>query len=594
MYYDQLSLTNSQKHVFTNFVYGNIGSENIRLINRLIELYDAEKSSLSLAEYIHLKTHDEEALMHIKSELFNADEFSKLLCFNQQMADNAIRVRPEGQTNQNPTLKQKVQKFFGHEEHKEGPRRGVSYSCSMPARSYYESEPEPATTNSKLSAMSYSPEMVAVLNNIASDSYEMLPENQEKYPGVSPTSTFRTTYNTAAASYIIDFLSMGRLPNHDLIREEELLNALDYELNQPRKNDMFAVTQELMEKDGEHYLFLGIKGKEALPSRQNVVILLDVSGSMWGNADITQKIITTIVSKLNDGDKLSLVTYSDEDSVVIDSLIVDKKTIMDTLIRYLFSINIAGCTFGSAGINKAYELIEKNKIANGVNRVILITDGDLNFGVTAKGELRDLIKEKKDTGAYLSCIGVGIWNVKDDKLEALAKNGNGNYFSTNRDESLTKFISNRYPSLMYTIATNVKAQVEFNPKYVASYQMIGFNNRQLSHEDFTNDDVIAEPFGSGCHCIALYKLKLTEENSVLNMGLEYQEHILKESDELATLKLRYLPAGQEKVEEMEFPIGMQLNGGKNVERAIRCHDYAQDLTCDRANVEEFLEFIMNN
>ena len=415
-----------------------------------------------------------------------------------------------------------------------------------------------------------------IIENIRTDSYETIEEKGMKDTAASPTSTFRTTYNTAAASVLLSNIREGSYTRHSMVRTEELLNYLSYRLDQP-EDEMFAVTKELKQIDQKEYLFLGIQGRRTLPSRQNICFLLDVSGSMRSRSDQMLMSMMAVLSRMNDGDIFSLVTYSSNDKVVINGLKLNKAGDIDDILRIIMKeVVIYGCTYGSAGINKAYEIIEANMILNGVNRVIILTDGDLNFGISDKDGLKGLIEKKKKTGAYFSAIGTGIFNLQDDKLEALAKNGNGNYFVVNSQSDIEKNIVENYESLVYPIAKNVKAQVEFNPAKVAKYRLIGYENRALSHEDFRDDTVIAEPFGSGSYCIALYELVMNTGKTA-SSGLKYQTAALSDSDELATLSLRYEDIDSGTFHEMAFPINDSLPATDNIERAVECAALARKM-----------------
>ena len=420
------------------------------------------------------------------------------------------------------------------------------------------------------------------IEDIRTDSYETIEEKGFKDVSVSPTSTFRTTYNTAAASVLLSNIRRGSNTRESMVRTEELLNYLSYELKKPEQ-EMFEVTKELGTIDGKTMLFLGIQGKKTLPSRQNICFLLDVSGSMSSRSEQMVMSIFAVLSKMNDGDIFSLVTYSSNDHVVVNGLKLRKEQdIEELLYTVVKDVYIYGATYGSAGIAKAYEIIEKNKIKDGVNRVIILTDGDLNFGITDKDGLKGLIEKKKLSGAYFSAIGTGIFNLKDDKLEALAKNGNGNYFVVNAQSDIEKNIVANYESLVYPIAKNVKAQVEFNPGKVEAYKLIGYENRMLSHEDFRDDTVIAEPFGSGSYCIALYELKLREGKEVKS-GLKYQETVVRESEELATISLRYEDIEGDGFHELSFPVESDLPMTDNLKKAAECAAIAEKLRDENAD-----------
>ncbi len=413
------------------------------------------------------------------------------------------------------------------------------------------------------------------LEDLRTDSYETIEEKEMREVTVSPTATFRTTYNTAAASILLANIRNRTMTNHSMVRTEELLNYLHYDLKKP-EDQLFETTCELKQENGRTMLFLGIQGKRILPQRQNICFLLDVSGSMDGRSDDMVMSMMTVLAKMNDGDIFSLVTYSSTDKVVINGLKLKKADLDDVIYTIMRSVFIEGCTYGSAGINKAYEIVERNMIQDGVNRVILLTDGDLNFGITEKGGLIELIEKKKTGGAYFSAIGTGIWNLQDDKLEALAKNGNGNYFVINCQEDIERNILNNYESLVFPIARNVKAQVEFNPAKVARYRLIGYERRMLNHEDFRNDKVIAEPFGSGSACIALFELELRGDEPIAS-NLKYQTVQVTDSDELASLTLRWQEIESDDFHECCFPIGSDLHSTGNIDKAIECMELADKL-----------------
>jgi Ca-activated chloride channel family protein len=413
--------------------------------------------------------------------------------------------------------------------------------------------------------------------DLRTDSYELIEERGMRSVSVSPTATFRTTYNTAAASVVLSNIRNGSRISPSMVRTEELLNYLRYDLARP-EDRMFAVTAELKEAGGRSMLFLGIQGKRVSPARQNICFLLDVSGSMSSRAGNMLMSIMAVLSKMSDGDVFSLVTYSSTDKVVFNGLTLDKARDLDDMLYILMrEVYISGMTNGSAGIGKAYDIVEQHMVPDGVNRVIILTDGDLNFGVSDKDGLKALIEKKRSSGAYFSAIGTGIFNLQDDKLEALAKNGNGNYFVVNSRSDIEKNILGSYESLVYPIARNVKAQVEFNPKLVDKYKLIGYENRMLGHEDFRDDAVIAEPFGSGSACVALFALEMCSGSRPSPAGLKYQQAVLADSDELATLTLRYEDAKTGETQELSFPISAELPATENIARAADCAFLADKL-----------------
>ena len=413
------------------------------------------------------------------------------------------------------------------------------------------------------------------LENVRTDSYEPIEEKEFRNVIDSPTATFRPTYNTAAAGILLGNIRNGSRTREAMVRTEELLNYLDYELKLP-EGKKFEVTRELKQEGENTYLFLGVKGEKVLPARQNICLLLDVSGSMSSKTDSMVMTIAAILSKMKEGDVFSLITYSNSDHVVINGLKLNENKNTDDILEQLAGIDINGCTNGSAGLNKAYEIVEKNMVRDGVNRVIIITDGDLNFGIHDKDGLKGLIEKKKETGAYFSAIGTGIYNLQDDKLEALAKNGNGNYFVVNNSSDVKKSVYDRYEALVYPIARNVKAQLEFNPAKVKAWKLVGYENRMLNHEDFRNDKVIAEPFGSGSYFIALFRLVMNEGEEVKS-DLRYQTIKATGSEDIGTLTIRYEDVKDDAVKEIEFTIDDTPNHTANLEKAIECADLADKL-----------------
>lgn len=385
----------------------------------------------------------------------------------------------------------------------------------------------------------------------ATDEYEQIEEKNARGTACEPMSTFRMTTNTASAGVVLNQLRNGRWIDRSMVRIEEMLNYFRYDSKIPQ-DEMFAIYFELMDSSEDtKYLYINVQGREEVKDRQNITILLDVSGSMDPEAENTQAIIATILSKLGNGDKLSLVTYSSSDHVELDSVTINGPEDRIRVLEKLLSIEITGCTFGSAGIERAYKIGKKNYIKGGNNQVILITDGDLNFGITDKGGLEELIERKKKANLFLSVIGTGLTNYKDDKLEALCKHGNGVYRVVNNLMDVRKSIDEEYSSLVNIIAKDVKAQVEFNPEVVESYRLLGFENRTLSREEFTDDKVISEPFGSGGYGIAVYELKMKTDSAPADSGLKYSKIVTTGSKELGTVKIRYKEPLEDVSHELE-------------------------------------------
>lgn len=389
---------------------------------------------------------------------------------------------------------------------------------------------------------------------MATDEYETIEEKDFRQVATQMTSTFRMTTNTASAGVVLNQLRSGRRLSKDMVRIEEMLNYCRYISEKPEQ-EKFRISYEIMPStSGKKLLYINVQGKEEVKARQNIVILMDVSGSMSWNTTQVQAAIATIIMKLNPGDKISLVTYSNRDEVVFSGMGIGSYKDKIAALEKLLCVEVDGWTNGSAGIEKAYEIGKAQYIEGGNNQVILITDGDLNFGITDKGGLEQLIEEKKKSNLFLSVLGTGLTNYKDDKLEVLSKHGNGVYRTVNNLADVKKCIDKEYASLVNIIAKDVKAEVEFNPEVVESMRLLGFENREISHEDFVNDKVISEPFGSGGYGIALYELVLRDKEKPVESGYKYAKVVTTGSTELGTVKVRYKEPLEDTSREIEYVI----------------------------------------
>ena len=392
------------------------------------------------------------------------------------------------------------------------------------------------------------------VSEIGTDEYDPIEEKDFRSVASSMTSTFRMTTNTASAGVVLNQLRNERRIDASMVRIEEMLNYFQYRSEKP-ETEKFKISYELKSfSDEKKLLYINVQGREEVKSRQNIVILLDVSGSMSGNAKKTQAMVATIISKLNPGDKLSLVTYSSNDEVVFRGKWISSEEDKIKALETFLGLEIYGGTYGSAGIETAYEIGKEEYIEDGNNQVILITDGDLNFGITDRGGLKELIEEKKKSNLFLSVIGTGLYNYKDNKLETLSKHGNGVYRTVNNLADVKKCIDAEYASLVNVIAKDVKAQVEFNPEVVESYRLLGFENREISHEDFVNDKVISEPFGSGGYGVALYELVLRTDGKPVESGYKYTRIVTTGSTDLGTVKVRYKEPLEDHSKEIECVI----------------------------------------
>ena len=548
-YYKSIGCTDNQSLVLSVYAYGNFSSwySNSVSFNFYYDKYQESDKSVSFCDYIadimlSAKGHNlvtalnngkeyMEYLSSKKKETVVLDSFGGFA--PQSVGNGVLRGRGKflNKAKQSAVNNVAVDKSLSFstmsieadvEESDECCYFGAS-ACTTPSNSIVE----------KVSEVIFND----ILEKTSTDRYELIEEKGFLSPLTSPTSTFRMTSNTAAFGILRK--NKGRHFDPSMVRIEELLNNFEYKLSKPTTR-MFNINTQMCNKPNSKnkLLFVGVQGKDIIPQRQNITLLLDTSGSMSGNNIWTQAAMVTIYKQLKENDVLSLVCYSDTDRTVFENIIIDGKS-FDKFIETLYSIRITGCTYGSKGIETAYELTNRTYIEDGINRVILMTDGDLNFGITDKGGLKDLILSKKDNGIFLSVLGTGLYNYKDDTLETLSKNGNGNYCTIDCLRDIKENILDKYNSLVFTIAKDVKAQVEFNPKFVKSYRLIGYENRALNHEDFKNDAVISEPFGCGGYGVALYELEMQDGVSEIKSDLKYQQPVLTDADSICTVSVRY-------------------------------------------------------
>jgi Ca-activated chloride channel homolog len=348
------------------------------------------------------------------------------------------------------------------------------------------------------------------------EGYNEIVENPFVLTTEEPTSTFSIDADGASYSNVRRFLEDGQLPPKDAVRTEELINYFHYDYAEPTGNHPISLEGEISVCPWEpsHKLMrIGIKGQHltTLPAC-NFVFLIDCSGSMNSNDKIglLKDAFKLFTDQLRAEDRISLVTYAGGAGVVLPSTPGDQKQIIKNAISKL---NAAGSTNGAGGIHKAYEQAVANLIAEGNNRVILATDGDFNVGVSSQDELVTLIEEKRESGVFLSVLGVGTGNLQDGKMEQLADNGNGTYEYIDDMEQAEKVFVYEFGKF-FTVAKDVKIQVKFNPEMVAQYRLIGYENRVLENEEFEDDTKDAGEIGSNQTVTALYELVMIPSPSL--------------------------------------------------------------------------------
>ena len=390
------------------------------------------------------------------------------------------------------------------------------------------------------------------------EAYDRIYENPFLAVTQNPLSTFAVDVDTASYSNMRRFLKEGRLPAKDAVRIEELVNYFDYDYPPPAGADPFAVRTLVSEcpwNKKHRLLRIALKGKE-VPAQErpsgNLVFLLDVSGSMNApnKLPLLRRAMKLLVKKLDEKDRVAIVVYAGDSGVALPSTTCGGES-KALIMAALDQLQAGGSTHGSAGIQLAYQVAQEHFIKGGINRVILATDGDFNIGVTDQGSLTRLIEEKAKSGVFLTVLGFGMGNLKDATMENLADKGNGSYAYLDNITEARKVLVEEMSGTLITIAKDVKIQVEFNPAVVGAYRLIGYENRLLRAEDFSDDTKDAGEIGAGHTVTALYEL--VPAGQPVNIPgvdpLKYQQAgsttQAAESGEPATLKLRYKePDGQ--------------------------------------------------
>ncbi|SHF62515.1 vWA domain-containing protein [Pedobacter caeni] len=421
----------------------------------------------------------------------------------------------------------------------------------------YQIQAKKSITSSVATIRSYSPTPaygnMVVMSPPASDteSYANIQENVFHNPDKTPLSTFSIDVDAASYSNVRRYLNNGGLPPKDAVRIEEMINYFDYDYPQPTGNDPVNIITEISTApwNNKHKLVqIGLQGKsmktDQLPA-SNLVFLIDVSGSMAqpNKLPLLVSSFKLLTNQLREKDKVAIVVYAGNSGLVLPSTPGNMKT---TIKEALNKLTAGGSTAGGQGIELAYKVAGQHFIKGGNNRVILATDGDFNVGASSDKEMEQLIEEKRKSGVFLTVLGYGMGNTKDSKMETLADKGNGNYAYIDNITEARKVLVNEFGGTLFTIAKDVKLQVEFNPAKVQAYRLIGYENRLLEDKDFNDDRKDAGDLGSGHTVTALYEIIPTGVQSSFTPSvdpLKYQENKKNNSSngspEMLTVKLRY-------------------------------------------------------
>ena len=388
-----------------------------------------------------------------------------------------------------------------------------------------------------------------ILSTPNEESYDAFVENPFELTQNQPLSTFSIDVDNSSYSNIRRMINNGETINKNAVRIEEMINYFKYDYPQPKNNDPFSINTEYNDApwNSNHKLLkIGLQGKNIpmnLLPVSNLIFLIDVSGSMneQNKLPLLKSSFKVLLSQLRPKDKVGIVVYAGNAGMVLPSTFAGDK---DKIIQALDRLQAGGSTAGGEGIELAYKMAQENFVKEGNNRVIIATDGDFNVGASSGSDLQTLIENKRKSGVFLTCLGFGMGNYKDNTLETLANKGNGNYAYIDNMQEANKFLGKEFAGNMYAIAKDVKIQIEFNPEYVKSYRLIGYENRKLRNEDFVNDKIDAGELGSGHTVTALYEVIPTDIKSDFipkDSNLKYTLNASSKEfgDELATIKFRY-------------------------------------------------------
>ncbi|WP_087543448.1 vWA domain-containing protein [Acinetobacter sp. WCHA29] len=425
-----------------------------------------------------------------------------------------------------------------------------------------------------------------------------LEQNTEKYQKneVNPiyrvadqaVSTFSIDVDTGSYSNTRRFLNDGRLPPVDAVRAEEMINYFDYQYPQPNSIHPFSVTTEIVDspwKENAKLIKIGIQAKD-LATKQlppaNLVFLVDVSGSMDApdKLPLVKQTLRLLTEQLRPQDKVTIITYASGEKLILAPTSGDQK---DKILTGINELQASGATAGEQAIQLAYKQAEKAFVKNGINRILLATDGDFNVGITDFSTLKGMVAEKRKSGISLTTLGFGTGNYNEQLMEQLADAGDGNYSYIDNKNEAKKVVQRQLSSTLATVAQDVKIQVEFNPATVKEYRLVGYENRMLKQEDFNNDKVDAGDIGAGHNVTAIYEIVPVGQQGWLNDS-RYQASTKTDTtkkSEYAFVNLRYKLPNQEKSILLNQAVKAQskslAQANSDTRFAIAVASYAQQL-----------------
>ena len=441
-------------------------------------------------------------------------------------------------------------------------------------------------------AVAYSPAAVYDVQETAphvtnTERYQKQPDQPVKAVAQEPVSTFSIDVDTGSYANVRRFLSDGGLPPEDAVRIEEIVNYFPYSYPLPTGTHPFAIHTQTVDSPWQpeaRLIKIGIQAqdlaKKELPPA-NLVFLVDVSGSMDepDKLPLVKKTLRILTEQLRPQDKVTLITYADGEALVLPPTSGDNK---DEILRAINKLQAGGSTAGESALKMAYEQAQKAYVKNGINRILLATDGDFNVGVSSTDALKSMVAEKRKSGISLTTLGFGTGNYNEDMMEQIADAGDGNYSYIDNEKEAKKVLQHQLTSTLTTVAQDVKIQVEFNPATVKEYRLVGYTNRTLRNEDFNNDKVDAGDIGSGHSVTAIYEIIPQGKQGWLNES-RYQKAPAASGgkNEYAFVKVRYKLPGQStsKLIEQAVPaVSIPLaQADEDTRLALAAASYAQAL-----------------
>ncbi|MBN2158895.1 MAG: von Willebrand factor type A domain-containing protein [Spirochaetes bacterium] len=382
------------------------------------------------------------------------------------------------------------------------------------------------------------------------EEYDHVAENEFKDAKQNPLSTFSIDVDTASYANVRRFITGSQMPPIDAVRIEEMINYFDYDYPQPNGSDPFSVITEISGcpwNAGSRLVHIGLQGRSLDYSNlkpSNLVFLIDSSGSMQdaNKLPLLKQSLKLLLGELSARDRVAVVAYAGSAGLVLPSTPASRR---DAIIAAMDQLQAGGSTAGGAGLSLAYKVAGENLIAGGNNRVILCTDGDFNVGVSSTGDLVRMMEKNRKSGIYLTICGFGMGNYKDGRMEQISRAGNGNYFYIDSIKEARKVFVTQMRANMFTIAKDVKIQIEFNPSRVKAYRLVGYETRVMANEDFNNDLKDAGELGAGHTVTALYEIVPAGSRQKVNTTdpLKYQQTVINPDAsgcaEVMTVKLRY-------------------------------------------------------